>query len=236
MFKINLPNKPVLYVESFDKLNGSQRQEIADEFVRTRQCYNMTTEVEFILSMEHTEHGQDAPFTREDCGLDESWGEIELEGEHFQLTEEERDEKIEEYQEKLDSMPDPDNEDDLHQLWVESYEERRKAGPIDFSTYIEDYEEFLSEVSDELYDERQEVQDIIDELESLDCYEHYPEVYQWFLCPDIVYWLKDEVTLNNEYWGRQACGQSITLDHCIQKAAFDCLSYEVSEDEYKAAA
>ena len=49
-----------------------------------------------------------------------------------------------------------------------------------------------------------------------------PEVMQWFLAPELVDHLKDlgEVVLNGEYWGRQCCGQSITLDHCIQQVAF----------------
>lgn len=49
-------------------------------------------------------------------------------------------------------------------------------------------------------------------------YERELEIYQWFLMDDrLLYQLEQrgEVVLNDEYWGRQCCGQAIEMDGVI---------------------
>ena len=70
-------------------------------------------------------------------------------------------------------------------------------------------------------EDKEELEDFaIDNLLDSDMnqYERDVEVYQWFLMDDrLLYQLeeKEEVILNNEYWGRQCCGQAIEMDSVI---------------------
>jgi len=60
--------------------------------------------------------------------------------------------------------------------------------------------------------------DFDSEQEFNDSFEQQKEVYQWFLMDNrLIYQLKErnEVILNECYWGRQCCGQMIDMDGVI---------------------
>ncbi|AGH32111.1 hypothetical protein VPHG_00044 [Vibrio phage 11895-B1] len=90
-------------------------------------------------------------------------------------------------------------------------------------------DEKVSELEDEQTDleiddpEWDEIQEIIDDLNNMD-FDQLPEIYQWFSCSD---WLirelesKGQCTLDDEFWGRQCCGQSVVLDNVMQEIAFE---------------
>jgi len=89
-----------------------------------------------------------------------------------------------------------------------------------------DYKNFLIENSLEGIDtdtdfqeeDEENLRGYLEERNLLPDYEEMQEVYQWFIMDDrLLYQLKErgEVILNNEYWGRCCCGQSIELDSVI---------------------
>lgn len=93
---------------------------------------------------------------------------------------------------------------------------------------LEELKETLYEVeARQNYEESEQYETLVSDIEALEEMEdfaNYPEIYQWFSCSD---WLiraleeKGECTLDNEFWGRQCCGQSVVLDSVIQEIAFD---------------
>lgn len=91
-------------------------------------------------------------------------------------------------------------------------------------TFIEELEEKIEEFEEEIYNsEREELERLLEDAKDKEC-EDYPEIMQWFALDErIIYRLeeKGQCTLCGEYWGRQAYGQSITLDHCIKKVCYD---------------
>lgn len=67
---------------------------------------------------------------------------------------------------------------------------------------------------------------IVNALKDMD-FDSFPEIFQWFLCSDyLIHKLEErgECTLDNQYWGRQTCGQPIVCDYVIQKIAYDYFS------------
>lgn len=104
---------------------------------------------------------------------------------------------------------------EINGFWEELTEEERDEKVSE----LEDEQTDL-EIDDPKWDE---IQEAIDQLNEMD-FDQQPEIFQWFSCSD---WLISELedlgqcTLDGEYWGRQCCGQSIILDHCIQQAAFN---------------
>ncbi len=210
MYKFNLPHKETFTVASFKELTDSQRQNIAEVYINRCVVYNMTTEVEYILNKSWED--QEAPFSEEDKENFDYYGTITINGYEYQLSEEEKEEKWHFYynlKNKAETILDrvnesePDTEDEeVYSIW-EDKQERAQA----------------------LFDKYEEIEC---NLHDLECDEQ-PEVFQWFLCPDLCYHLKEhgEVVLNGDYWGRGCCGQSIILDYVIQKIAFDIMGEKV---------
>lgn len=181
-FKSVVNNKTFTLTENFSDMDQQVLFDLADNMLREFSSpVLMNSEVEFILSMEHQIHDHDLlPFTSEDITNNEPTANLlTLEG-WEDLTESQRDELLEEYQEKLEDL-DEDSEE-----WV-------KLDEIIYG---------LSDVE----------------------FEDYPEIMQWFMMDDRILYRLDEMgqcVLDNKYWGRQAFGQSITMDHCIMKVCYD---------------
>ena len=74
----------------------------------------------------------------------------------------------------------------------------------------------LSKSLDKL--DKDQLKNIFSELD-LDTYNANAEIFQWFIVSEPLIWgLKEqgEIILNDYYWGRQCCGQHISLDSvCI---------------------
>ncbi len=69
----------------------------------------------------------------------------------------------------------------------------------------------------------EELRRILEEAQDTYC-ENYPEIMQWFALDErLICRLEEmgECTLSGEYWGRQAFGQSITMDHVVKKVCYD---------------
>lgn len=96
-------------------------------------------------------------------------------------------------------------------------------------------ENFINELQDALEEEQEKEEDdqdleLIEELDRLlenaqdtEC-DDYPEIMQWFALDErLIHRLEElgECTLSGEYWGRQAYGQSITMDSCIKHICYD---------------
>jgi len=191
--------------KSFNELNDSQKQDIATEFLRGMSVINQNTVVEYILS-KSIEGCQDAPFSEDDISNNTPTGQIEINGCYVELDEDGRDETLEFY-ERL----------------------RDKADAVVDARYA-----LLSDSDDAEYDDLDakhtksedlhgKFETICDELESMD-FETYPEIYQWFECDSYLISLlrdKGECILDNVYWGRTCCGQSIILDSVIQNIAYE---------------
>jgi len=188
----------------FSDLNDTQKQNLAESMLNDHPMRLNNQIVEYILEQDDYEN---APFTREDIINWDWFGVVNINGYEYQLIENERDEKLEFYEylrDKADSIIDK-----LENLQIECDSD-------------EDYDSFQTKLNKfELTQEK--YQNIVDELESMD-FDEKREIYQWFSCSD---WLVRELeswgecTLDNEFWGRTCCGQSVVLDHVIQKIAFD---------------
>lgn len=199
---------------TFADLNDSQKQRVADRMLSDHPVHCNSTLVEYVLSksLEDTE----APFCHDDITNNEYYGSVELNGYWEELTEDERDEKQALY-EHLQARAEK----------VYNILEERQC-PLD----EDDFEAELC--YDHAYDVLQEqiehweelkdgYQETVDNLESMD-FDQQPEIYQWFSCSDWLIRALDqagECTLDNEFWGRQAYGQSIVLDGVIQRIAFE---------------
>jgi len=86
----------------------------------------------------------------------------------------------------------------------------------EFELTEEERDDLLHEYSPEWFEELVEDVAIEDNV----------EIFQWFLVDDrLAHWLekKGQVILNDKFWGRQAYGQALCLDHCIQQIAVDQL-------------
>lgn len=191
----------------FNDLNDTQKQELANKMLRDQTVVLQNELVEFVLSCEFSDFSDNVPFTRDDITNFEPTGSISLNGEWVELTEEEREEKEEFYQylsDKADQV-------------MEALEEQQGETTTD-----QEYD-LIEEKIEKWQDVQTKYNDQLSELKNLYC-DEYPEIYQWFYCSD---WLlrklenHSECTLDGQFWGRQACGQSIVLDTVIQKIAFN---------------
>ncbi len=163
---------------------------LADQMFRALDSpVNMNQEVSCILQMEHHLDVDLLPYTSDDITNNEPTANLETLEAWEELTETQKDELVEEYQEKLESLDDE----------------------------TEEYDHLDS---------------VIDSLNGAEFYD-YPEIMQWFLIDDRILSRLEEMgecTLDDRYWGRQAYGQSITMDTCIMKACYDlamCWKQEV---------
>jgi len=91
-------------------------------------------------------------------------------------------------------------------------------------TLIEEIQEKLEEFEEESYNtEKEKLEALLDNTQDIEC-ENYPEIMQWFALDErLIYRLEEagQCTLVGEYWGRQAYGQSITMDHVMKKVCYD---------------
>ncbi len=105
---------------------------------------------------------------------------------------------------------------------------------IETLDYWEDMtEEEKNELVEELEEKRDEQEEDSEEWDRIDSlidaaneadFENYPEFYQWFTMDDRLLCRLEEqgqCILDNKYWGRQAFGQTISMDHCIKKACYE---------------
>lgn len=188
---------------TFANLNDTQKQQLVERMLSDHPLRLNNSIVQYILGQDDYEN---APFTREDITNNEYYGSVEVSGSWEELTEEERDEKLplfehlesraESVMEKLEELQnDADGEE-----WNVLEEKINR-----WSDVVEYYQEQVQNLNDMDFDEQ-------------------PEIYQWFSCSD---WLirelesKGQCTLDGEFWGRQACGQSVTLDCVMQEIAFE---------------
>lgn len=107
--------------------------------------------------------------------------------------------------------------------WEDMTEEKR-------DTFVEALEEELQYLADNdnyaIENDIEELQRLIDDANANDI-EDYPEIMQWFMLDDRILsrlGSDGQSTLVDQYWGRQVYGQSITMDHCMQKACYDLAS------------
>lgn len=182
---------------TFDQLTDTQKQEIAEKWCNTVANFSCeTTLVEYVIkkSIEDNE----APFSYEDIINNERYGLIVVNGSEQALYENERDEKLEFYEYLRDKA----------------------------ETLVDSIDECVERLTSEgcaMRERHERLSEVCDELEAMN-FEEQPEIYQWFSCdPYVCRKLEEagECTLDGSYWGRTCCGQSIVLDHVIQRLAFD---------------
>lgn len=172
---------------TFDKLTSSQKQIIAERWCSDVAHFTSETSiVEYILDRSLVD--SETPFSYDDITNNEDYGLIDIDGIEYQLTESERDEKLEFYE------------------------------------YLRDKAEQYSHINSDRFEALHEkYSEICNELEDLE-FNYSAEIYQWFHCSqDACYLLEKagQCTLDGTFWGRQCCGQSISLDYCIQRIAFE---------------
>lgn len=178
--------------KSFSELNDSQKQELANTFISTQTVIMQNDVVEYIL--EKSWEDGSAPFNYSDITNNECFGSVEIGVEYYQLTEAERDVKLEFYEYLRDKA------DEV----MCSREPGTDAQYKSTDNYCR-----LDAIRDDL------INMVFDENH---------EIYQWFLCSDyLIYKLeeKGECTLDDTYWGRTCFGQSIVLDNVIQTIAYE---------------
>jgi hypothetical protein len=182
---------------TFDQLTESQKQIIAERWCSDVAHFSLENcIVEYVLNCSLAD--SEAPFSYGDITNNEPYGLIMVNGCEYQLTESERDGKLEFYEY-------------LRDKWYNHYDNLSENLRVSQSRV------------DLAYTKYKYLEDTVSELESLDC-EERAEIYQWFHCSDYACRKLEEAgecTLDGTFWGRQACGQAIYLDYCIQRAAFD---------------
>lgn len=157
--------------------------------------------VEYILGKDD----QNAPFCRWDVENDTPTGTITICGLQYELTEEQRGEKLEFYQYLFDK-------------YENFYQHLNDSLNPDLTNFGR-----LYTLIDKIGDKKDDIESIVTDLEDLEC-EDYPEVMQWFSAnPYTINKLKEvgEVVISDDYWGRTCCGQGIECDGDIQQIAFD---------------
>ena len=170
----------------FDDLTYTQKQNLASRFLDLHPLRLQNSLVEYVLRQSNEDH--ETPFSYDDITNNSPTANIELSDQWVDLTESDRDEMLEELQEKFDEL----------------------YGDIEDTEGHPEQENIETLSSD------------IEALESVD-FDNYPEIYQWFSCS---VWLirelesRGECTLDDEFWGRQCFGQSVTLDHVMQEIAY----------------
>lgn len=189
--------------KAFKDLTHSEKQNLASDYIATQTIYLMNDQVEYILSKSFEDY-ENVPFSHDDITNYEYYGDIEISGEWHQLTEDERDTKLEFYEYLRDKALD---------LMDSCIRDNGSSGDASLA-------------QNRLDDRYTRYVDICDDLENMN-FDNSPEIYQWFLCSDyLIQELKEkgECTLNEQYWGRQCCGQSIILDTVIQEIAYEYMT------------
>jgi len=193
---------------TFKDLNDSQKQTISDKFLSKHPLTLQNTLVEYVLSQSFED--QEAPFSHDDITNNEPTGQIYINGVLFEFYEQDvdRDNKISLYEhlerkcsEVLEHLNNDFDDLELTAKQQETLEEK-----------IEHWQEKLEGF--------EEITENLNDME----FEDYPEIYQWFLCSDYLISAlekKGQCTLDSQFWGRQACGQSIVLDNVIQEISFE---------------
>ena len=214
--------------KGFSGLNSSEKQALADAYISTQTVYLQNDVVEYILQSNIDCMQDNAPFSYDDITNNYPTASIELVDRHGStwyedLTEDEAQEKashleylLSRYQQVIDNLQEKFDllEDEVISL---EYTDNLKHKQLKFDL------DYLQTQIDRLQEKHDNLETCKDNLEQA-CFEDYPEIFQWFLCSDhLINALekRGECTLNNTYWGRQCCGQSIILDHVIQSIAFD---------------
>jgi len=189
----------------FDDLTDSQKQDMTQEFLRDMLVINQNTVVEYILS-KSIEGCDEAPFHYDDISNNTPTGQIEINGSWWTLTEDSRDEKLEFYERLRDKASDV--VDARYNL---------------LNDCSDDEWDSLNAKHDKIEELHGKFETICDELENM-AFDEYPEIYQWFECDSyLIAKLEErgECILDDTYWGRTCCGQSIILDNVVQKIAYD---------------
>ena len=195
----------IVFANCLDDMTESQKQQMTTDFIRRHIIYLMNSEVEYMLTRSYED--QESPLQFDDI---ENWditGYCEFLEED--ITEERKEDLLTHYEYLRDKAFDV-----LERLQDQNIK-LGNFGSIENMKREEKIEYFEINTANRL-------DNYVDELNCLHC-EDEPEVFQWFLAPELCYHLKKrgQVVLNNEYWGRQCCGQSIILDRVIQDIAFD---------------
>lgn len=219
---------------TYAEMDDQVLMQLADQMFRELASpINMNQEVEFILKAEHMIQDTDSlPFTNDDITNNQPTANLETLTGWEDMTEEQRDELVEEYQEKLETL-DCDLDcfrDELSSIisicnsFYNCQTEQEKQYNLTRT--------HLDNKVDQLQKEYDKLDSIIDDLNDAE-FDNYPEIMQWILIDDrLLYRLEEmgECTLDDKYWGRCAFGQSITMDHCIKQACYDlamCWKQEV---------
>ena len=195
--------------EKLSDLSESHQQEIAQALINRMPTYCMNSEVEYMLAKSYED--DESPLSHDDIENNTPTGQVGISSlvggpsTWWTLTEDERDEKLAHYEYLRDKA-----------------EAILDTAAVKLGEMEGDDEPAYCDRVDKFQESHGRLDSIVDELACMD-FDEYPEVYQWFLCPDLCYWLKKkgEVVLNNEYWGRTCCGQSIILDSVIKEIAFE---------------
>ena len=192
--------------KTFNELTDSQRQTVATKLINSMSHVLLqNTVVEYILSKQHEDY-ENVPFSGDDIENNHTTGQIEINGYYETLTEEERDEKVEFYNHLLER--------------AEHVAEQR--GELLENASDEDYN-ILDNKHNKALDKVGDIESIISDLEDM-YFDEYPEIMQWFECDDYMIDRlreKGEIVLDDTYWGRTCCGQSIVLDGVIQTIAYE---------------
>lgn len=226
VIKARAKSEEDIYCNSFGDLTSPQKQDIANRYISNHHFRLQNSVVEYILRQGYED--SEAPFSWEDVTNNDRYGQIEIGGYWEEVTEEERDELIEKFDHLVDRWY--DYKEDVLQERIDTLE----ADQLDIDEE-EDQEAFdkiqakidsLQARFDKANDKHTELDSTLDNLRALECDEEH-EIYQWFeVDRDTAHRLEEqgESILDGDYWGRGTCGQSITLDHCIQTIAFNHLS------------
>lgn len=197
----NLSNPVTNSVLTFADLTDTQKQRLTSKFLDVHPLRCQSTLVEYVL--QKSSEDEEAPFSYDDITNNSPTANIELGDQWVDLTESERDEllPIQEYLEtKAENI-----RDHLEELQGDTECDLLQERLLRWESVVDKY------------------QNNVQNLNDAEFYTH-PEIYQWFSCSD---WLigaleeKGECTLDDEFWGRHTCGQSVTLDCVMQKIAFD---------------
>ena len=124
---------------TFDELNNTQRQNMAERLVRREIISCETSVVNFILQVtDNAEYSSIAPFSRDDIVNDDYFSTVVIEGQEFELTQSGAQEKIDEYSELFNEALDCDDEES-QKLYQEIIDELES---LDFDEQREIYQWF----------------------------------------------------------------------------------------------
>lgn len=220
-----------IYCNSFKELTDTQKERIADQYVANHFFSLDNRVVNYILSKGWED--QEAPFSWDDVTNNNYYGFVTINGYQEELTTEERDE----LEEKFDRLVDRwyDYKEDVLQARIDKLEDEQSDLDDDNFEYdilyksMQERLDRLQERYNRADEKHGQLDSTLDDLKSMDFDERH-EIYQWFKVDrDTAHRLDElgESILDGDYWGRSCCGQSITLDHCIQTIAFNLLSTEL---------